>query len=160
ANGDNQITGVASGLGGGTLANASGSTLTNAANIGDLQNASNAVTTSGLNFTGNDATAGTVHRDLGSTLAITGSASTAGSYSGANLKTVTNPTSGAIELQLADNPEFTSVTATDGAGNTTVTSAAGTTTKDAAGNTSTLSATGVTLTPTSGNAVSLTTAGL
>ncbi|MGC9562576.1 hypothetical protein ACP2WS_11325, partial [Brachymonas sp. M4Q-1] len=63
-------------------------------------------------------------------------------------------------VSTADNLNVTSVTAADGAGNTSVTSAAGTTTKDAAGNTSTLSATGVTFTPTSGNAVSLTTAGL
>ncbi|NOG31356.1 hypothetical protein HLB35_05505 [Halomonas sp. TBZ9] len=65
--------------------------------------------TDGLDFTGNDNSAGDVHRDLGETLAITGLAATTGTYSGDNLKTVTNPTTGAIELQLADSPEFTNV---------------------------------------------------
>jgi len=39
-----------------------------------------------------------------------------GTYSGNNLKTVTDPATGAVNLQMADNPEFTSVKT----GNTTI----------------------------------------
>ena len=67
----------------------------------------------GLNFTANDATAGIVHRNLGQTLAITGEATTTGAYSGANLKTVTNPTTGTIELQMASELVVDSVTTGD-----------------------------------------------
>ena len=46
-NGGNQITNVASGLGGTKLSEATGSTLTNAANIGDLQQAVSGITNAG-----------------------------------------------------------------------------------------------------------------
>lgn len=59
----------------------------------------------GMNFTAN--TGEFVHRDLGSSLAIRGEATTAGTYSGANLKTVTDSSTGAINLQMADAPVFT-----------------------------------------------------
>src|SRR5699024_426143 len=71
----------------------------------------------GLNFTGNDNTAGAVHRDLGQTLAITGGATTTGDYEGANLKTVTNPDTGAIEIQMAKSPQFGDIVINDSSGN-------------------------------------------
>ncbi len=63
-----------------------------------------------LKFDGNDSSAGVVSRKSGQTLSIVGAATTTGSYSGANLKTVTDPTTGKIQLQLADNPVLTTVT--------------------------------------------------
>ncbi|MFO7581425.1 YadA-like family protein, partial [Guyparkeria sp.] len=68
----------------------------------------------GLNFTGNDNSAGDVHRDLGETLAITGGSVTAGGYSGDNLRTVTDPSTGEIRLELAESPQFGDVTINDG----------------------------------------------
>ena len=71
-----------------------------------INNASTALTNKGLSFTGND---GTTARKLGETLNITGTASTAGTYSSANVKTVV--TEGKVEIQIADNPEFKNITA-------------------------------------------------
>ncbi|XHS33971.1 YadA-like family protein [Pseudoxanthomonas sp. UC29_72] len=85
-----------------------------AVNGGQLFSATSGITSQGLNFTGDDASAGAVHRDLGQTLAINGGASTVGTYSGDNLKTVTDPTNGAISLQMADAPKFGAVTVNDG----------------------------------------------
>ncbi|MGY4879743.1 hypothetical protein ACLUEY_17930, partial [Vreelandella aquamarina] len=70
----------------------------------------------GMRFTGNDATAGDVQRNLGETLAITGEATAAGTYSGTNLRTVTDPASGAIKLEMADSPQFGNVTINEGGG--------------------------------------------
>nr|WP_298152069.1 YadA-like family protein [uncultured Pseudoxanthomonas sp.] len=64
----------------------------------------------GLTFTGNDNTAGDVQRPLGSTLSIQGDATTAGTYSGGNLQTVTDPATGTIHLQMADSPVFGATT--------------------------------------------------
>ncbi|WP_240349144.1 YadA-like family protein [Halomonas binhaiensis] len=92
-----------------------------AVNVGQLNEAAdgvdNAVTAKGLNFAGNEG--GEIHRDLGQTLAISGEATSAGDYSGANLKTVTDPATGAIQLQLAESPKFGDVTinTTDADGN-------------------------------------------
>src|SRR6202012_370450 len=72
------------------------------------------VTSAGMNFTGNDASAGDVHRDLGQTLTIQGRATTAGTYSGGNVRTVTDPATGAIDVQIADAPKFGNVTINDG----------------------------------------------
>ncbi|MGS2744729.1 YadA-like family protein [Halomonas sp. LS-001] len=72
----------------------------------------------GMSFTGNDATAGDVQRNLGETLAITGEATAAGTYSGTNLRTVTDPASGAIKLEMADSPQFGNVTINEGGGDT------------------------------------------
>ena len=94
---------------------ATGTANSDAANVGQVNTAVAGATASGLNFTGNDATAGNVHRNLGQTLAINGGATTLGSYSGANLKTVTDPTTGAINLQMADAPVFSSLSTTGGA---------------------------------------------
>ncbi|WP_242166302.1 YadA-like family protein, partial [Lysobacter sp. M15] len=75
---------------------------TDAVNVDQLTS----VSTAGMNFTGNDNTAGDVHRDLGQTLAIQGGASTVGTYSDGNLRTVTDPVTGTINLQMADSPVF------------------------------------------------------
>ena len=74
--------------------------------------AANNLTAAGLNFSGNTGTA--VHRDLGQTLAISGAATTTGTYSGANLRTVTDPATGAINLQIADAPRFGNVVINSG----------------------------------------------
>ncbi|MDT8894754.1 ESPR-type extended signal peptide-containing protein, partial [Halomonas sp. I1] len=66
----------------------------------------------GLNFSGNEGE--TVHRDLGETLAVTGEATAGDTYSGANLKTVTDPATGEIALQMSDQPQFGDVTINEG----------------------------------------------
>ncbi|KLD61925.1 YadA-like family protein [Dyella japonica] len=66
-----------------------------------------------LTFTGNDNSAGDVQRKLGETLSIRGDASTAGTYSAANVKTITDPTTGTIVVQVADSPKFGNVTIND-----------------------------------------------
>lgn len=79
-----------------------------------VDSAGDELVTRGLNFAGNEGIA--VHRDLGDTLKISGEAATPGNYSGANLKTVTDPDSGAIKLELADSPKFGNVTINEGDG--------------------------------------------
>ena len=133
ANATNQITNVKSGVDGTTLAAATGSTLNNAANIGDLQNLSKA----GLYFKGNGNTVSSgAHRDLGQTLELIGAtsgtaptaistvAAVSGTYSAKNLQTYTDDSSGRVQIQLAENPEFTSVKIGDTTNNTTLTSTA------------------------------------
>src|SRR5699024_6982769 len=55
---------------------AAGTADSDAVNKGQLDDAVNGTTTAGMNFTGNDNSAGDVHRDLGQTLAIRGEATT------------------------------------------------------------------------------------
>ncbi len=90
---------------------AAGVSTTDAVNVGQLNTLGGDLTNSGLNFAGNSGSP--VHRNLGQTLNIVGVASTSGTYSGANLKTVTDPETGAINLQLADSPKFGSVVVND-----------------------------------------------
>ena len=73
-----------------------------------------AVDSVALNFAGNSGDVVSVANN--GTLAIKGEATTAGAYTGANMKTVTDPNTGAINIQMAENPVFTSVTT----GNTTL----------------------------------------
>ncbi|WP_408953827.1 hypothetical protein [Lysobacter sp. Hz 25] len=101
--GNQVITNVAAGVAG-----------TDGVNKSQLDAVAGGATTQGMNFTGNDATAGDVHRDLGQTLSIRGDATAAGTYSGGNIKTVTDPTTGAINVQLADSPKFGNVIVNDG----------------------------------------------
>ncbi|MEH6422597.1 hypothetical protein V7787_52745, partial [Pseudomonas sp. CGJS7] len=99
---------------------------TDAVNKSQLDAVAGGSTTQGMNFTGNDAAAGVVHRDLGQTLSVRGDAATAGAYSGANVKTVTDPATGAINVQLAESPKFGNVVINDGgAGKITGVAAAG-----------------------------------
>jgi hypothetical protein len=93
---------------------AAGTASTDAVNVSQLTQQGGDLTAKGLNFAGNSGAS--VHTNLGDTLTITGTATTAGTYSGNNLKTVTDPTTGAVNLQMADNPEFASVKT----GNTTI----------------------------------------
>ncbi len=87
-----------------------GNAPTDAANVGQVK----ALGDTGLNFTGNEGAAGKVQRKLGETLTIDGGASTAGSYTGNNLKTVNDPKTGAIHLRMAESPKFGQVTVNDG----------------------------------------------
>lgn len=86
-----------------------GNAPTDAASVGQVK----ALGDTGLSFTGNDATAGKVQRKFGEALTIDGGASTAGSYVGNNLKTVSDPKTGAIHLQMADAPKFGNITVND-----------------------------------------------
>ncbi len=68
-----------------------------------------------MTFVGNVRNSGDtkdVERKLGESLTISGAATTAGSYSGKNVRTVTDQT-GSIAIELADNLDVTSVTAGD-----------------------------------------------
>ncbi|MFA5703718.1 MAG: YadA-like family protein [Advenella sp.] len=95
--GNQQITGVASGLGGVDLAAATGDTLTNAANIGDLQTATKNLTTAGLNFAGNQGDE--IHKDLGETLSIVGGLDNNADASDANLRV--DSENGELRIKLA-----------------------------------------------------------
>jgi autotransporter adhesin len=97
--------------GGSTITNvAAGVNPTDAVNVSQLTSMTSGVSAAGLNFTGNDNSAGDVHRNLGETLAIRGGATTAGTYSGGNIRTITDPATGAINIQIADAPTFGGVT--------------------------------------------------
>ena len=99
-----QITGVAA-----------GSADSDAVNVAQLKaTVTTAVGSVSMNFAGNSGDAVSVANN--GTLAITGAATTAGAYTGANIKTVTDAATGAVNIQMAENPEFTSVTT----GNTTI----------------------------------------
>jgi len=88
---------------------------TDAVNVLQLKALDTLLTERGTNYSGNEG--GQVHRDLGQVLAIRGGATpTAGAFSGANVKTVTDPASGAINIQMADSPKFGNVVVN--AGNT------------------------------------------
>ncbi|UTJ49482.1 YadA-like family protein [Atlantibacter subterranea] len=100
--GSMKITGVAAG----TIS----STSTDAINGSQL----NAVATNPLSFAGNT---GSVAKTLGSTMTIKGGKATAGTYSDKNMNTVVDA-SGNLNIQMADNPEFVSVLATNGTGST------------------------------------------
>lgn len=103
-------------LGGAQVMNmaSGGTTVTNGATIGDVKSAvaaaANAATTNGLNFTGNDGVS--VHRDLGSTLAVRGGLTdvTAG-VSNKNLGVKKNSAGDGLELVMSENPAFETVTA-------------------------------------------------
>lgn len=83
-----------------------------AVNAGDLNNAVLDVTSKGLSFSGNEGA--TVKRRLGETLTIKGDASSLGTYSAGNIKTLTDPATGSVVIQLADSPRFGDITVNDG----------------------------------------------
>ncbi|WGZ35763.1 YadA-like family protein [Xylella fastidiosa subsp. pauca] len=64
-----------------------------------------------VTFTGNE---GAVKRSLGQSVVISGESSTAGTYSGGNLKSVVDEAAGTIHLQLADSPKFGNVVINNG----------------------------------------------
>lgn len=163
-NGNNQIINVASGLGGSTLANASGSTLTNAANIGDLKTAiTNLDTTLTNKGTGYGGDAGTAFvTPLGEQTNIKGGVTDPSKLSDGNIGVVADATTKTLNVKLAkDLQGLNSVTTTtadgktnvmNGTGNTitdgtkvTTVTAGSTTVKDG-NNVTTISSTGTTVT--------------
>ncbi|EAA0562758.1 hypothetical protein DKG82_23370, partial [Salmonella enterica subsp. enterica serovar Lexington] len=58
----------------------------------------------GLTFSANEGSG--ITRKPGETLALKGDAMTKGDYSGKNIKTVTDPSTGGISIQLAESPKF------------------------------------------------------
>ena len=99
--GGNTLSGINAGTTGGDAVN-----LDQVTNM--VKNAGNSTTLAGLNFTGNAGS--TVHKDLGQTLSIVGEATTAGAYSGQNVKTITDA-AGNLHIQIAERPVFDTVTA-------------------------------------------------
>ncbi|MDO4697692.1 MAG: ESPR-type extended signal peptide-containing protein [Pasteurellaceae bacterium] len=89
---------------------------TDAANMEQLNELRDNLTTKGLNFAG---TEGKTLRQLGETLTIVGNATATGDYSSHNVKTVV--TDGKVEVQFADSPFFKTVTADALTVNTTAT---------------------------------------
>ncbi|KAF1036133.1 MAG: Autotransporter adhesin UpaG [Burkholderia lata] len=99
---------------------AAGKNPTDAVNVSQLTNVQNSISDQGLNFT--DAAGNVVHENLGGTLPIIGattavagvtldtSTPTSGSYSARNVQSVADPVTGKVQLQIADNPVFSSVT--------------------------------------------------
>ncbi|MDH4872373.1 ESPR-type extended signal peptide-containing protein, partial [Pseudomonas sp. BN515] len=93
-------------LGGTTITNvANGVNDSDAVNVSQLNDLAN----SPITFVGN---AGSVEKKLGETIAIQGAASTAGNYSGNNLRTEVDG-AGNLQLLMADDPTFNSVTTGD-----------------------------------------------
>lgn len=163
-NGNNQIVNVASGLGGSTLENASGNTLTNAANIGDLQkavsNLETNLTNKGAGYGGDAGTAFVT--PLGEKTNIKGGITDPAKLADGNIGVVADATTKTLNVKLAkDLQGLNSVTTTtadgktnvmNGTGNTmtdgtkvTTVTAGGTTVKDGA-NVTTVSSTGTTVT--------------
>ncbi|MDU4253494.1 YadA-like family protein [Pseudomonas sp.] len=96
-------------IGGTTITNvANGVNNSDAVNVSQLSELANTPIT----FVGNS---GSVDRKLGEAFVIQGAATTAGTYSGSNLRTEVDA-NGHLQLQMADNPLFDSVTT----GNTTI----------------------------------------
>ncbi|MCH7297405.1 hypothetical protein MMO41_19080, partial [Acinetobacter sp. ANC 5442] len=119
-----------------------GTATTDAVNKGQLDTVSTQANKA-ITFTGNARKSGDttdVDRKLGESIAISGAASTAGTYSGANVKTVTDQT-GAIAIQIADAPNFAGTVTSTGQqvnGNSVVT---GSSTIGSGGNAVTLTGT-------------------
>ena len=107
-NGDHQIANVKSGLDGADLSTASGATLKNAANIGDLKDAIAAsqttLTDKGLKFAGDGGTP--VGRKLGETLKISGGADVT-KLADDNIGVIADPASGELKVKLAQNLNLT-----------------------------------------------------
>ncbi|MDH1013082.1 hypothetical protein N5C80_30515, partial [Pseudomonas nicosulfuronedens] len=108
----NNIT-LAGDTGGTTITNvAAGVNDTDAVNVSQL----NDLADTPITFAGNS---GSVDKKLGDTLAIQGEGSTAGTYSGANLKTLVDA-NGVMQIQMAEAPKFGDVTINaDGSGKIT-----------------------------------------
>ncbi|HEY0505278.1 MAG TPA: ESPR-type extended signal peptide-containing protein, partial [Lysobacter sp.] len=119
-----QLKGVTTALGGGSAVNADGTikapsydvgTTTGIPTVGGAINALDdridGVAANPLKFSGNSGT--DVSRKLGDTLKISGLASTAGTFSGNNIKTVADATTGEIKIQMADAPKFGNITVND-----------------------------------------------
>ena len=140
-----------------------------AATEDQLQLATAGVKESGLDFSGNDGAI--IHKNLGEQLNIVGGYTGSGTTSSKNIKTVKN-TDGDLEIQMADDAVFNSVTTgntvmntngvttTDTNGNTTSVTGSGVTTTDTAGHTTSVTAEGVTAVDADGNSSALSSTGL
>ncbi|WP_338445558.1 YadA-like family protein [Pelagerythrobacter marensis] len=77
-----------------------------------------AVSNVNIGFAGNSG--GAVTRSSGQVLTIQGEGTTAGDYSGANIRTVTDPATGSVNIEMAESPQFGNVTVNaDGTGKIT-----------------------------------------
>ncbi|WP_404319957.1 YadA-like family protein [Klebsiella oxytoca] len=85
---------------------AAGKAETDAVNVGQLTGLDKSLTEKGLGLAGNS---GTGHLSLGDTLAVRGEGTTAGTYSGANLRTSVGE-DGSLNIAMAASPKFGSVT--------------------------------------------------
>ncbi|SNQ30119.1 Head domain of trimeric autotransporter adhesin [Acinetobacter apis] len=121
-----------------------GTNASDAATKGQLDQVSNSLTTSGLNFADNNGTV--TNKKLGETLTIKGTGTKADAeYSADNIKTTTD-TNGNLVVGLDKNSSFDSVTA----GNTVLNND-GVKTTDAAGNTSSLTGSGTSISSQDGS---------
>lgn len=87
---------------------AGGQDLTDAVNVAQLIKLDQDLTALGTNYSGNNFSSGnsntTIHKNLGQRLEILGGATTAGNYSGANLRT--QVLNGQLQVQIAETPFF------------------------------------------------------
>ncbi len=83
---------------------------TDAVNVSQLADQGRDLTAKGLNLAGN---AGSGHLNLGDTLNVLGEGSTAGSYSGGNIRTNVD-SFGHLNIEIADSPKFGNITINDG----------------------------------------------
>ena len=139
-----------------------------AATEDQLSAATNNLINAGLTFAGNT---GSIQKKLGDTMNIVGGYNGSGTTSGNNIKTVVN-SNGDMEIQMADDASFNSVTTgntvmntngvttTDTNGNTTSVTGSGVTTTDTAGHTTSVTAEGVTAADADGNSSALSSTGL
>ena len=120
----NKITNVAAGalnssstdaVNGSQLFTTNQNVATNTTNITKNTQAISTLADTPLTFKGNT---GSVIKKLGDTVNIVGGASTAGSFSSANISTSVDNQTGNLIIQMADNPVFTSATIGGTAGNT------------------------------------------
>ncbi|HGG8772347.1 TPA: ESPR-type extended signal peptide-containing protein, partial [Enterobacter kobei] len=120
----NKITNVAAGtinssstdaVNGSQLYTTNQNVLTNTQNIQKNTQAITTLADTPLRFTGNT---GSVAKKLGETVNIVGGATTAGTFSSANISTIVDNKTGDLIIQMADNPVFTSATIGGTTGNT------------------------------------------
>ena len=125
--GGNQITSVASGLGGIPLSEATGDTLTNAVNVGDLMDAVSESGEKGLNFAANSNYNNVpVHKDLGETLTIKGNGTKANTeYTSKNIKTRTDADGNVIIMMDKNLTGLESIGLNGKDGTTTITAEKG-----------------------------------
>ncbi len=123
-----------------------------AATEGELEEATSGAS-GGMYFAADEGTS--IHKNLGDTLNIVGGYEGSGTTSATNVKTVTT-SDGKLQIQLADNASFTTVTT----GNTTM-STTGVTAASGSGNSTTsLTGTGVTASDNFGNSTSVSSTGV
>ncbi|MCW9718802.1 YadA-like family protein [Avibacterium sp. 21-599] len=125
SNGGNQITNVASGLSGGDLASATGATLTNAANIGDLKNVVSNITNMNLGggFGLKDSAGNEAKQNLGKTITIKGELANNAAASAKNIRV--DVANNEVIVKLAEDlTDLNSVTIGKGNNTTKLTSTA------------------------------------